>query len=97
MMSIYDVKYICTIYTRLDTCIMSISRLSLRDKVTLRVLKPYLINSGFGRVVSGAGHKAKLLVLQCINGVSSNSVEGRTKICQFKNLILKLFGLILFS
>jgi len=27
------------IYTRLDTCLMSISRFSLRDKVTLRLLK----------------------------------------------------------
>jgi hypothetical protein len=32
-------QYICTIYTRLDTCHMSISRFSLRDKVTLRLLK----------------------------------------------------------
>ena len=31
--------YIYTIYTRLDTCLMSISRFSLRDKVTLRLLK----------------------------------------------------------
>ena len=31
--------------------------------------------------------KAKLLVLQCINGASSNPVEGRTKIWQLKNLI----------
>ena len=36
--------------------------------------------SGCGRVVQGAGHKAKRLVLQCINGVSSNPVEGRTQI-----------------
>ena len=34
------------------------------------------------------------MVLQCINGVSSNPVEGRTKIWQLKNLILTLFGLI---
>jgi hypothetical protein len=34
------------------------------------------------------------LLLQCINGVSSNPVEGRTKIWQLKNLILTLFGLI---
>ena len=33
-------------------------------------------------------------MLQCINGVSSNPVEGRTKIWQLKNLILTLFGLI---
>jgi hypothetical protein len=31
--------YIYNIYTRLDTCLMSISRFSLRDKVTLRLLK----------------------------------------------------------
>ena len=36
----------------------------------------------------------KQLVLQCINGVSSNPVTGRTKICQLKDLILTLFGLI---
>ena len=35
----YNIKYICTIYTRLDTCRMCISRFSLRDKVTLRLLK----------------------------------------------------------
>ena len=28
----------------------------------------------------GAGHKAKLLVLQYVNGVSSNPVEGGTQI-----------------
>jgi hypothetical protein len=35
---------------------------------------------GCGRVVSGAGRKAKRMVLQCINGVGSNSDEGRKKI-----------------
>jgi hypothetical protein len=29
---------------------------------------------------AGAGRKAKRMVLQCINGVGSNPVEGRTKI-----------------
>jgi hypothetical protein len=43
-------------------------------------------------VAEGAGHKAKQLLLQCINGVSSNPVEGRTKICQIKELILTLFA-----
>ena len=33
-------------------------------------------------MVEGAGHKAKRMVLQCINGVGSNPVEGRTKILQ---------------
>jgi hypothetical protein len=36
-------------------------------------------------VVLDAGHKVKRLVLQCINGVSSNPVEGRTKSCQLKD------------
>ena len=31
-------------------------------------------------MVEGAGRKPKQMVLQCINGVSSNPVEGRTKI-----------------
>ena len=39
MLSNYNIKYVCIIYTRLDTCLMSISRFSLRDKVTLRLLK----------------------------------------------------------
>jgi hypothetical protein len=30
-------------------------------------------------VVESAGRKAKRMVLQCINGVCSNPVEGRTK------------------
>ena len=38
------------------------------------------IGSGCSRVVQGAGRKAKRMVLQCINGVGSNPVEGRTKI-----------------
>jgi hypothetical protein len=41
LLSYYNIKYICTIYTRLDTCLMFISRFSLRDKVTLRLLKLY--------------------------------------------------------
>jgi hypothetical protein len=43
LLSNYNIKSICTIYTRLHTCLMSISRFSLRDKVTLRLLKLYLI------------------------------------------------------
>ena len=45
-------------------------------------------------MVEGAGRKAKRMVLQCINGVGSNPVEGRTNILQLKDLILTLFGLI---
>ena len=39
LLSNYNIKYTCTIYTRLDTCPMHISRFSLREKVTLRLLK----------------------------------------------------------
>jgi hypothetical protein len=39
LLSNYNIKYTCTIYTRLDTCLMSISWFYLWDKVTLRVLK----------------------------------------------------------
>ena len=38
------------------------------------------IGSGCGRVVKGAGREAKRMVLECIHGVGSNPVEGRTKI-----------------
>ena len=40
------------------------------------------------------GHKAKRLVLHCINAVSLNPVEGRTQICQLKYLILTLLDYI---
>jgi hypothetical protein len=42
---------------------------------------PFLGNE-CGRVVKVAGRKAKRMVLQCINGVGSNPVEGRTQILQ---------------
>jgi hypothetical protein len=80
MLSNYNIKYICTIYTRLCTCLTYIPRFALREKVTLRLLKLLFLGSGGGRVVYGAGRKAKRMVLQCINGVGSNPVEGRTNI-----------------
>jgi hypothetical protein len=39
LLSNYNIKYACNIYTRVDTCFMSISGCSLWDKVTLRLLK----------------------------------------------------------
>ena len=71
MLSNYNIKYICTIYTRLYTCLTYIPKFALREKVTLRLLK--LLFKGVD-VVEGAGYKAKRMVLQCINGVSSNPV-----------------------
>jgi hypothetical protein len=41
------------------------------------------------------GHMTKQLVQQGINGVSSNLVEGRTKICQLQEIIPTLFRLML--
>jgi hypothetical protein len=41
LLSNYNIKYACTIYTRLDTCFMYITRCYLRDKVTLWLLKPH--------------------------------------------------------
>jgi hypothetical protein len=39
LLSNYNIKYICTIYTRLCICLTSIPRFALREKVTLRLLK----------------------------------------------------------
>jgi predicted GNAT family acetyltransferase len=43
----------------------------------LGAIKPKINMIEKGRVVYVAGHKAKRLVLQCINGVSSNPDERR--------------------
>ena len=49
-----------------------------RQGNTTTIEAPFL-GSGCSRVVQGAGRKAKRMVLQCINGVGSNPVEGRRK------------------
>ena len=46
----------------------------MRQGNTLTIEAPFSW-SECGRVFKGAGNKAKRLVLQCINGVSSNPVE----------------------
>ena len=46
------------------------------DVLRMKRLEISLVNV----IAHGAWHKAKRLVMQCINGVSSNPVEGRTKI-----------------
>jgi hypothetical protein len=51
----------------------------MRQGNTSNIEDPFLW-SGCGREVLGAGHNAKRLVLQCINGVGSNPVKGRIKI-----------------
>jgi hypothetical protein len=42
LLSNYNIKYPCTIYIRLETCFLSISSFTLRDKVTLWLLKLHL-------------------------------------------------------
>ena len=46
LLSNYNIKYAWTIYTRLDTCFLYISRCSLRDKVALWLLKLHFYGAG---------------------------------------------------
>jgi hypothetical protein len=84
LLSNYNIKYICSIYTRLDTWLMSISRFSLREKNNTSTIEAIFLYSGCGRMIYGTGHKAKWLVLQCINGVSSNPVGEEQKFVNSK-------------
>ena len=77
MLSNYNIKYICTIYTRLYTCLTSISRFALREKVTLRIVKRQLLARGCRREDQCAACKAKRMVLQCINGIGFKSRRGK--------------------
>ena len=52
----------------------------LTRKGNTTIIEAPFLGSGCGRVVKGARRKAKRMVLQCINGVGSNPVEGKTKI-----------------
>jgi hypothetical protein len=94
LLSNYNIKYICTIYTRLDTCIMSTSRLSLRDKVALRLLKLHF----YGADVVEWSRALELWLSDWCCSVTmvwvQIPIEGRTNIWQLKNRILTLFGLI---
>jgi hypothetical protein len=83
------VIYICTIYTRLDTCLVSISRFSLRDKVTLRLLKLYFN-------IADVAEWSRALDIRLSDWCCSVSMV-RVQIPsrgQLKDQILTLFGLI---
>ena len=67
------------LHARLYTCLTSIPRFALREKVTLGLLKLLFEGVDVVEWSKGVGRKAKRIVLQCINGVGSNPVEGRTK------------------
>jgi hypothetical protein len=81
LLSNYNIKYICTTYTRIDTCLMSISRISLRDKVTLRLLKLYFYIADVAKWSRALD--IRLSDWYCSVSMCSNPVEGRTQICQF--------------
>jgi hypothetical protein len=49
----------------------------LGRKGNTTIIEAHFLGSGCGRVVYSAGRKAKRMVLQCINRVSSNPDEGR--------------------
>jgi hypothetical protein len=54
----------------------------LTRKGNTMIIEAPVYGSACGRVVYGAGRKDKRMVLQCINDVGSNPVEGRTNIWQ---------------
>ena len=94
LLSNYNVKYICTIYTRLGTCLKSISWFSLRDKVTQRVLKLYFYGADvveWSRVLD-----TRLSYWCCsISMVWVQIPLGMNKnVTAQKNIMLTLFGLI---
>jgi len=67
---------------------MCIPRFTLRDKVILRLLKLYFNISDMAE-----WYRAKIVLLQCINGVISSHVEGEQKMCHLKNIILTLVNI----
>ena len=82
------------LHTLRDTCLMSISRFSLRDKVTLRLLKLCFYIADVVEWLRALDIRLSDWCCSVSIGVSSNPVEGKTKIRQLKDLILTLFGLI---
>jgi hypothetical protein len=65
----------------IDTCLMSISRISLRDKVTLWLLKLYFYIADVAKWSRALD--IRLSDWCCSVSMCSNPVEGRTQICQF--------------
>jgi hypothetical protein len=86
LLSNYIIKYTCTIYTRLDICIMSISRFSLWDKVTLQLLK-FQLSHWISKLLVILG---KYYILYIRLKIKPNSVRIRFLSCQI--FILPLTG-----
>ena len=77
------VVYLVLLYKPLQTFIIYFICIQYRYTVSIQHTVTLIVDQFFircSRVVQGAGRKAKRMVLQCINGVGSNPVEGRTKI-----------------
>ena len=85
LLSNYNIKYTWTIYTRLDTCLISISSFFLRDKVTLRLLW----SSGLGRLTLD-----KAIITAVHQCEVKSRREKNTHMTAQNNLMLTLFGLI---
>ena len=69
---------ISTIYTRLDKCLMSTSRFSIRDKGTLRLLKLHFYGADVVEWSRALDIRLGHLFCSVSMVVSSNPVEGRT-------------------
>jgi hypothetical protein len=82
-----NIKYICTIYTRLHTCLMSICTIALRDKVALRLWKLYF---NIVEVVEWS----RALDIRLSGWCCSVSMVWVQIPSTAQNIILTLFGLI---
>jgi hypothetical protein len=105
LLSNYNIKYICTIYTRLDTCLMSISRFSLREKVwnqTVLELDFWAVKFLFfpRRHLNSHHWYTAAPIVSLMSSALDHSTTSAilkhslTHIWQLKDLILTLFGLI---
>jgi hypothetical protein len=93
LLSNYNIRHTCNIYTRLETCIMSISRLSLWEKVTHRLLN---LQFYWADVVGWCRTLDIMLRDRCC---SASMVRAQIPLKEeqnltAQNLILTLFGLI---
>ena len=93
LLSNYNIKYTCTIHTRSDTCLMSISRFYLRDNVTLFLLKLHF----YGADVVERSRALDISLSDWCCSVSLVWVQipsREEKQFDNSNIILTLFGLI---
>jgi hypothetical protein len=93
LLSNYNIKYPCTIYIRLETCFLSISSFTLRDKVTLWLLKLHLY--GADVIEWSRALDIRLSDWCCsVSLVWAQIPSWEEQNLRLKNRILTLFGLI---